>query len=43
MEAKGEEVNSYREKHGLRIQGEESSEAKKQEDEKSATTGVLVS
>lgn len=43
MESKGKEVNEYREKHGLRIQGEENTESKKAIEGKSNTAGgVLV-
>ena len=42
MEAKGKDVNEYREKHGLRIQGEGDSSQSKKEETKSSTSGVLV-
>jgi hypothetical protein len=41
LETTGVELNTYREKHGLRIQGEEKKEEKKPE-EKGSSTGVLV-
>ena len=43
LENKGKELNSYREKHGIRIRGEDDSQEEKSSDApKSGTSGVLV-
>jgi len=41
MELKGKELNEYREKHGIRLRGEDDS-SEPQKDTKAASTGVLV-
>ncbi len=42
LEKKGKELNEYREKHGIRVRGEDDKDEQKKDDSKSSTQGVLV-
>jgi prefoldin subunit 2 len=42
LEAKGQEINLYRETHNLKIKGEENKDVEKQEKDTAKAGGVLV-
>ena len=42
LEAKGQEINQYRETHNLKIKGEENKDVEKQEKDTAKSGGVLV-
>jgi len=42
LESKGTELNEYREKHNIRIRGEEESKESSSQDKSNKSSGVLV-